>query len=95
MTNKDLILASLMRAMIKYDGGDAPRIQHFVKVHDFARMIAIAEGMNQEDLFVLEADFLVNSVEAHLAPEGIITFRDHVFRSKSAIRMLNDMWGLE
>ena len=95
MTNKDLILASLMRAMIKYDGGDAPRIQHFVKVHDFARMIAIAEGMNQEDLFVLEADFLVNSFEAHLAPEGIITFRDHVFRSESAISMLNDMWGLE
>jgi hypothetical protein len=40
MTNKELILANLMRAMIKYDGGDAPRIQHFVKVHDFARMIA-------------------------------------------------------
>ena len=52
MTNKELILASLMRAMIKYDGGDAPRIQHFVKVHD------------------------------------------HVFRSESAISMLNDMWGL-
>ena len=95
MTNKELILAQLMRAMIKYDGGDAPLIQHFVKVHDFARMIAIAEGMNQEDLFVLEADFLVNSFEDHLAPEGIITFRDHVFRSESAIRMLNDMWGLE
>ena len=42
MTNKELTLAQLMRAMIKYDGGDAPRIQHFVKVHDFARMIAIA-----------------------------------------------------
>ena len=52
MTNKELTLATLMRAMIKYDGGDAPRIQHFVKVHDFARMIAIAEGMNEEDLFV-------------------------------------------
>ena len=24
-----------------------------------------------------------------------ITFRNNVFRSKSAIRMLNDMWGLE
>ena len=24
-----------------------------------------------------------------------ITFRDHVFRSESAIRMLNDMWELE
>ena len=44
---------------------------------------------------LLEADFLVNSFEDHLAPEGIITFRDHVFRSESAIRMLNDMWGLE
>lgn len=43
---------------------------------------------------LLEADFLVNSFEAHLAPEGIITFRDHVFRSESAISMLNDMWGL-
>ena len=53
MTNKELILAQLMRAMIKYDGGDAPRIQHLVKVHDFARMIAIAEGMTGEDLFVL------------------------------------------
>ena len=172
MTNKELILAQLMRAMIKYDGGDAPRIQHFVKVHDFARMIAIAEGMTGEDLFVLEAaailhdvgihvsearygncngkhqeelgpgearkvlsevdgftakqiericwliahhhtyqdvtqdvtsldhrilleaDFLVNSFEDHLALEGIITFRDHVFRSESAISMLNDMWGL-
>ena len=168
MTNKELILANLMRAMIKYDGGDAPRIQHFVKVHDFARMIAIAEGMTGEELFVLEAaailhdvgihvsearygncdgkhqeelgpdearkvlsevdgftaaqiericwliahhhtyqdvtsldhrilleaDFLVNSFEAHLAPEGIITFRDHVFRSESAISMLNDMWGV-
>ena len=123
MTNKELILAQLMRAMIKYDSGDAPRIQHFVKVHDFARMIAIAEGMTGEDLFVLEAAailhdvgihvsearygncngkhrilleayFLVNSFEDHLAPEGIITFRDHVFRSESAISMLNDMWGL-
>ena len=39
-------LARLMQAMIKYDSGDVPRIQHFVEVHD------------------------------------------------SAIRMLNDMWGI-
>ena len=26
---------------------------------------------------LLEADFLVNSFEDHLAPEGIITFRNH------------------
>ena len=33
MTTK---LARLMRAMIDYDRGDVARIQHFVKVHDFA-----------------------------------------------------------
>mgnify|MGYP000385193175 FL=1 len=67
MTNKELILANLMRAMIKYDGSDAPRIQHFVKVHDFARMIAIAEGMNQEDLFVLEAAAILHDVGIHVS----------------------------
>ena len=37
MTNKELTVAQLMMAMIKYDGGDAPRIQHFVKVHEIGR----------------------------------------------------------
>ena len=67
MTNKELTLAQLMRAMIKYDGGDAPLIQHFVKVHDFARMIAIAEGMNHEDLFVLEAAAILHDVGIHVS----------------------------
>lgn len=161
-------LARLMRAMIKYDGGDVPRIQHFVKVHDFARTIGVAEGLADEELFVLEAaailhdvgihaaeakygnctgryqeelgptearkvlaetggfdeaqtericwliahhhtytgvvskdhrilleaDFLVNSFEDQVSKEGIIAFRENVFRSESAISMLNDMWGL-
>lgn len=167
--NRAQILAALLQAMIKYDQGDAKRIQHLVKVHDFARMIAIAEGMDEEERFVLEAaailhdvgihaaeakygncsgkhqeelgpdearkvlaevdgftheqtericwliahhhtyndgtaqdhrilleaDFLVNSFEDNISHEGIIAFRDNVFRSASAIRMLNDMWDLQ
>ncbi len=31
--------AILLAAMTEYDGGDVPRIQHFVKVHDFAAAI--------------------------------------------------------
>ncbi|MDO4461957.1 MAG: HD domain-containing protein [Bacteroidia bacterium] len=169
MTNKEKTLASLMQAMIKYDGGDVRRIQHFVKVHDFARMIAISEDMNDEELFVLEAaailhdvgihvseeqygncngkhqeelgpaeamkvlakvegfneeqkericwliahhhtytdvtsqdhrilleaDFLVNSFEDEVSTEGIASFRENVFRSPSAIKMLNEMWNVE
>ena len=59
-------LARLMRAMINYNSGDVPRIQHFVKVHDFAATIGVAERLDE----------------------------DHVFRSASAIEMLNDMWNL-
>lgn len=161
-------LSLLMRAMIKYDGGDVPRIQHFVKVHDFARMIGVAEDVGSEQLFILEAaailhdvgihaaeakygnshgkhqeelgpaeakkvlaevggfteqqtericwliahhhtytnvtsqdhrilleaDFLVNSFEDNLSEEAIASFRENVFRSPSAIYMLNMMWNL-
>lgn len=161
-------LSLLMRAMIKYDGGDVPRIQHFVKVHDFARMIGVAEDVGSEQLFILEAaailhdvgihaaeakygnshgkhqeelgpaeakkvladvggfteqqtericwliahhhtytnvtsqdhrilleaDFLVNSFEDNLSKEAIASFRENVFRSPSAIYMLNMMWNL-
>lgn len=161
-------LSLLMRAMIKYDGGDVPRIQHFVKVHDFARMIGVAEDVGSEQLFILEAaailhdvgihaaeakygnshgkhqeklgpaeakkvlaevggfteqqtericwliahhhtytnvtsqdhrilleaDFLVNSFEDNLSKEAIASFRESVFRSPSAIYMLNMMWNL-
>lgn len=161
-------LSLLLRAMIKYDGGDVPRIQHFVKVHDFARMIGVAEDVGSEQLFILEAaailhdvgihaaeakygnshgkhqeelgpaeakkvlaevggfteqqtericwliahhhtytnvtsqdhrilleaDFLVNSFEDNLSKEAIASFRENVFRSPSAIDMLNMMWNL-
>ena len=158
-----------MQAMIRYDGGDVPRIQHFVKVHDFAATIGVSENLDEETQFILEAaailhdigihpaeakygncngkaqeelgpdearkllqevggftdaqtericwlighhhtysnvtsadhrilleaDFLVNSFEDHIAPNGIVTFREKVFRSSSAIDMLNKMWNIE
>ncbi len=161
-------LAQLMRAMINYDSGDVPRIQHFVKVHNFAATIGVSENLDEETQFVLEAaailhdigihpaeakygncngkaqeelgpdearkvlaevggftdtqtericwliahhhtynavkaidhrilleaDFLVNSFEDHISIEGVITFRNKVFRSASAIEMLNGMWGI-
>ena len=158
---------TVLLEMINYYQGDPKRIQHFLKVHSFAKFIAEQENLPSDKLYILEiaglmhdigikiaeqkynssngkyqelegpapageileklqvdtavidrvcfliahhhtyqdvtsldhrilleADFLVNSFEAHLAPEGIITFRNHVFRSESAISMLNDMWGL-
>ena len=61
------ILSRLMREMIKYDSGDVKRIQHLVKVHDFARIIGIAEDMGEEELFVLEAAAILHDIGIHAA----------------------------
>lgn len=56
-----------MLAMVRYDRGDVPRVQHFVKVHDFARTIALMESMADEERFVLEAAAILHDVGIHAA----------------------------
>lgn len=60
-------LARLMRAMINYDRGDAPRIQHFVKVHDFAATIGISENLDEETQLILEATAILHDIGIHPA----------------------------
>ncbi len=49
--------------------GDPKRIQHFIKVHEFARLIGTAEGMNGEELLTLEAAAVVHDVGIKPAEE--------------------------
>jgi uncharacterized protein len=58
-------LSNLMVAMAEYDHGDAMRIQHFVKVHDFALTIGTLEGLDEQTLFILEAAALVHDIGIH------------------------------
>ncbi len=60
-------LARLMRAMINYDRGDVPRIQHFVKVHDFAATIGISENLDEETQLILEAAAILHDIGIHPA----------------------------
>lgn len=53
------------------------------------------EGVDGVDWqILLEADFLVNAFEDSLSKESIKTFRDKVFRTKTGIHILNEMFGL-
>ena len=60
-------LAELMSAMVSYDHGDVPRIQHFVKVHDFAATIGVAEHLDEETQFILEAAAILHDIGIHPA----------------------------
>lgn len=49
-------------AMIEYDCGDARRIQHFIKVHSFARLIGEMENLSEEEQYVLEIAAYVHDI---------------------------------
>ena len=55
-------LQQLLEAMIAYMGGDARRIQHFIKVHALAQLIGRQEQLNERMQFILEAAALTISV---------------------------------
>ena len=48
-------LDELLYEMTRYDDKDVKRIQHFLKVHEFARLIGLAENLDPYTQEVLEA----------------------------------------
>ena len=55
-------LEKLAEAMVEYERGCPRRIQHFIKVHGFARWIGEAEGLEPRLLLTLEAAALVHDI---------------------------------
>ena len=49
-------------AMVEHDRGDAKRIQHFLKVHSFARLIGWGEGLDAATQRRLELAALVHDI---------------------------------
>jgi predicted metal-dependent HD superfamily phosphohydrolase len=49
--------------------GDSKRIQHFCKVHSYAKLIAEMENIDKETQFILEAAALTHDIGIHLCEE--------------------------
>ena len=62
-------LNNLYKKMIEYDRGDPKRIQHFVKVHSFARLIGQEEYIDDHTLYILEAAAYVHDIGIRPAME--------------------------
>ena len=56
-------------AMIDYYQGDPKRIQHFTKVHSYARLIGIGEELDDASLFILEAAAYTHDIGIRVAEE--------------------------
>ena len=59
----------LFMDMIAYYDGDPKRIQHFTKVHSYARLIGIGEELDDASLFILEAAAYTHDIGIRVAEE--------------------------
>lgn len=60
---------ALIMEMIAYYGGDAKRIQHFIKVHSFAQIIGQQEGLSEEVQETLEVSAVVHDIGIKVSEE--------------------------
>lgn len=59
----------LLQRMIEFDAGDAKRIQHFLKVYEFASLIGRLEKLPADQLQVLELAAIVHDIGIHAAEQ--------------------------
>lgn len=59
----------LLLAMIQYFRGDARRIQHFVKVYEFAKLIGEKQGLDKGTQYILETAAIVHDIGIKMAEE--------------------------
>ena len=52
----------LLCAMMDYESGCAERIQHFIKVYEFAKLIGEMEGLNEDTRHILETAAILHDI---------------------------------
>ena len=65
----DVMQVKLIHKMIDYYTGDAKRVQHFLKVYDFARLIGKSENLPEEIQFLLEITAIVHDIGIKVSEE--------------------------
>ena len=63
------MLNKLYYEMIHMYSGDPKRIQHFCKVHSFAKLISAMEGVDDDTRFIIETAALTHDIGIHLCEE--------------------------
>ena len=63
------MLDVLTMKMIQYYRGDADRIQHFTKVHSYARLIAVSEQLEPDLQFITETAAIVHDIGIRLCEQ--------------------------
>ena len=91
------MLEKLFLEMIAYYSGDPKRIQHFTKVHSYAKLIGEREQLSPEELYILEAAAYTHDIGIKPAEEKYGSSEGKLQEQEGPIvaqRMLSDV-GIE
>ncbi len=58
-------IEEILREAVAYDSPDINRINHFLKVYAFAKMIGEGEGLSARDQYILEAAAVLHDIGIH------------------------------
>lgn len=84
----------LHMAMIELYKGDAKRIQHFCKVHSYAKLIAQMENVDEKSLFIIETAALTHDIGIHTCEENMVSVVAGYRKKKDQLLQQNFLKGL-
>ena len=79
------MINKLHLAMIELYSNDAKRIQHFCKVHSYAKLIAETENVDKKCLFIIETAALTHDIGIHVCEENMEIAMEN-YRKKKALQ---------
>ena len=93
------MINKLHMAMIGLYHGDAKRIQHFCKVHSYAKLIAEMENVDAKTLFILETAALTHDIGIHLcedelSEEALQNTYQNIFRTETGKKICREMYDI-
>ncbi len=62
-----MLVEELILKMVEFDKGDSKRIQHFMKVYEFAHIIGVKENIDDNTLFILDIASIMHDIGIHPA----------------------------
>ena len=64
-----ITMSTVATEMIKYYAGDKKRINHFIKVHGYAKAIGEAEELDERTMLILETAAYVHDIGIKISEE--------------------------
>lgn len=62
-----MLIEELILKMVEFDKGDPKRIQHFMKVYEFAHIIGVKENIDENTLLILDIASIMHDIGIHPA----------------------------